>query len=262
MNRKLLGILFFLFVYCLSVNGQISYKLNWQREATIASADLLLLATGLPAYQEVQPYEWYQVFELTPPPLFVIDRQAVNNWNPEMAKNSDYLLGGIMMLPALAMFDRDTREQGGVILFMYAEVIATTGIATAAIKGWSERARPYVYNNAVALDERISQSSMRSFVSGHTALAFGAASFVSTTYADLHPDDPMRWAVLIGSFGLASTVGYMRVESGQHFPTDVIAGAALGTLIGWGIPALHREARYRGIRWNAGWNQFRLVWDF
>ncbi|MCE2497035.1 MAG: hypothetical protein J4F31_10740 [Flavobacteriales bacterium] len=54
----------------------------------------------------------------------------------------------------------------------------------------------------------------------------------------------------------------MRVESGQHFPTDVIAGAALGTAIGWALSALHREARYRGIRRNAGWNQFRLVWDF
>ena len=101
-----------------------------------------------------------------------------------------------MLLPAISLVDKDTREQGGVIMFMYAEVLATTGIATAAIKGWSERARPYGYNNAVDLDERISQNSMRSFVSGHTALAFGAASFVSTTYADLHPDDPMRWVVL------------------------------------------------------------------
>lgn len=81
--------------FCFNAIGQINYKLNWQREATLASANLLLVATGLPAYQEVQPYEWYEVFELSPPPLFVIDRQAVNNWNPEIAKNSDYLLGGL-----------------------------------------------------------------------------------------------------------------------------------------------------------------------
>ncbi|QTN39463.1 phosphatase PAP2 family protein [Cryomorphaceae bacterium] len=216
----------------------------------------------MPAYQEVQPYEWYQVFDLPAPELYTIDRGAIENWNPEIAKNSDYVLGGLMLLPFASLASQEVQEQAGTYLFMYGEVLVSTGLITAAIKGWTERARPYVYNNTVPLEERISQSSMRSFVSGHTALAFGAASFMSTTYMDLHPDDPFRWVVLAGTFGAAGLVGYMRVESGQHFPTDVIAGAAIGTAIGWAIPALHREARYRGIRWNAGWNQFRLVWDF
>lgn len=242
--------------------AQINYKLTWQREATIASANLILLATGVPQYQEVQPYEWYQVFDLPAPELITIDRDALTNWNPQMAENSDFILGGLLALPMASLASEEVREQAGAYLFMYGEVLVSTGLMTAAIKGWTERARPYVYNNEVPLEERIDDDSMRSFVSGHTALAFGAASFMSTTYMDLHPDDPLRWVVLAGTFSAAGVVGYMRVESGQHFPTDVLAGAALGTAIGWAIPALHREKRYRSIRWNAGWNQFRLVWDF
>lgn len=204
----------------------------------------MILATGLPEYQAVQPYEWYQVFDLPAPELYTIDRGAIENWNPEIAKNSDYVLGGLMLLPFASLASQEVQEQAGTYLFMYGEVLVSTGLITAAIKGWTERARPYVYNNSVPLEDRISPSSM------------------STTHMDLHPDDPFRWVVLAGTFGAAGLVGYIRVESGQHFPTDVIAGAAIGTAIGWAIPALHREARYRGIRWNAGWNQFRLVWDF
>ena len=41
-------------------------------------------------------------------------------------------------------------------------------------------------------------------------------------------------------FGGAAAVGTLRVAAGRHFPTDVLAGAALGSLIGWLIPTVHR----------------------
>ncbi len=171
--------------------GQINFKLTWQREATIASANLIILATGLPQYQEVQPYEWYLVFDLPAPELYTIDRGAIDNWNPQMAKNSDYVLGGLLILPFASLASEEFRDQGGTYLFMYGEVLVSTALVTAAIKGWTERARPYVYNNEVPLDDRIARDAMRSFVNNHT-VAFGAASFMSTTYMDLHPDDPLR----------------------------------------------------------------------
>ena len=52
--------------------------------------------------------------------------------------------------------------------------------------------------------------------------------------------EPWREGFLIGT--AAAGVGYMRYESGRHFPTDIIVGAAVGSALGWGIPALHRVA--------------------
>ena len=57
-----------------------------------------------------------------------------------------------------------------------------------------------------------------SFPSGHTASAFAFATAVT---ADL----PLLSAPL---FGLATVVGYSRVHTGVHYPTDVIAGGILG----------------------------------
>jgi membrane-associated phospholipid phosphatase len=39
----------------------------------------------------------------------------------------------------------------------------------------------------------------------------------------------------------ASVTGYLRYYSGKHYPTDIIAGAIIGSITGWGIPALHRK---------------------
>ena len=40
-------------------------------------------------------------------------------------------------------------------------------------------------------------------------------------------------------FAAATATGILRVVAHRHFPTDVVAGAALGFAIGWTVPALH-----------------------
>jgi membrane-associated phospholipid phosphatase len=37
----------------------------------------------------------------------------------------------------------------------------------------------------------------------------------------------------------AVAVGALRVAAAQHFPTDVVSGAALGAGIGWLVPTIH-----------------------
>ena len=71
-------------------------------------------------------------------------------------------------------------------------------------------------------------------------MAFASAVFLSTVHDAYHPgsaSSPYIWA---GSLLAAAAVGVMRIESGEHFPTDVIAGAAVGSAIGYLIPRVHR----------------------
>jgi membrane-associated phospholipid phosphatase len=39
----------------------------------------------------------------------------------------------------------------------------------------------------------------------------------------------------------SSITGLLRIDSGNHFPTDMFAGYILGALIGYFIPVLHRN---------------------
>ncbi len=41
--------------------------------------------------------------------------------------------------------------------------------------------------------------------------------------------------------GLPALTGYLRIRAGKHYPSDVLAGYALGALIGYAVPALHRK---------------------
>jgi membrane-associated phospholipid phosphatase len=63
-----------------------------------------------------------------------------------------------------------------------------------------------------------------SFPSGHTIAAFS----VATVFADRYRRH--RWAPWV-AYGLAGLVGFSRITLQAHFPSDIFAGAALGSVI-------------------------------
>ncbi len=72
-------------------------------------------------------------------------------------------------------------------------------------------------------------------------MAFAGAAFTSYVFEAYHPDSAWKIPVTAASFSLATATAALRVASGNHFPSDVLAGAVLGTLVGVGIPFLHRS---------------------
>jgi membrane-associated phospholipid phosphatase len=64
------------------------------------------------------------------------------------------------------------------------------------------------------------QTHNQSFPSGHSSLAFATATTLSMQYN--------KWYVTVPAYVWASSVGYSRMYLGKHYPTDVLAGAAVG----------------------------------
>jgi hypothetical protein len=72
-----------------------------------------------------------------------------------------------------------------------------------------------------------------SFPSSHSMVAFSAAAVIANEY-------PKRW-VEASAYGIATGVCLTRVMGQQHFPGDVLAGAAAGWLIGHYVFRAHHH---------------------
>jgi membrane-associated phospholipid phosphatase len=88
-----------------------------------------------------------------------------------------------------------------------------------SLKRIVNRPRPAVtYPNLIVPYQSLS---VHSFPSGHTYEAFSSATALSLT----HP----KWYIITPAYLWASSVGYSRMNLGVHYPTDVLAGAVLGS---------------------------------
>lgn len=75
------------------------------------------------------------------------------------------------------------------------------------------------------------------FPSGHTTQAFAVASVIASHYDSM-------W-VKVGAYGLASLVGWSRMEQKAHYASDVLAGALIGIVVGKAVVRLHESQRFR-----------------
>ena len=105
-------------------------------------------------------------------------------------------------------------------------VIEAVGV-TYGLKYAFDRERPYVkYPDKI---HPIEPEDSPSFPSGHTAAAFSLATSLSITYP--------KWYVIAPSAVWACGVGMARMNQGVHYPSDVLAGAAIG--IGCGFANIY-----------------------
>jgi membrane-associated phospholipid phosphatase len=123
-----------------------------------------------------------------------------------------------------------------------AEVLAVNGALNQLVKMVVRRPRPKVYDVDPSSPELTDPGNYLAFYSGHASTAFAAGMAYATTFALRHPDSP-SYKLVYGAAGLVGgTVALLRVLAGQHFPTDVMAGAAIGSALGLVIPRLHRRS--------------------
>lgn len=96
-------------------------------------------------------------------------------------------------------------------------VVISVAIST-ALKYTTNRDRPFVTYPFI---QKLTEGGSPSFPSGHTTEAFALATSLSIAYP--------KWYVIAPSFVWASAVGYSRLDLGVHYPSDVLAGAILGS---------------------------------
>ncbi len=101
--------------------------------------------------------------------------------------------------------------------YIEASVLTVTVLST-VLKYTINRPRPFVTYPEI---EKLVTAGSPSFPSGHTSDAFALATSVSISYP--------KWYVIAPLYTWAGAVGYSRMHLGVHYPSDVLAGAVLGT---------------------------------
>ncbi|MDR1232121.1 MAG: phosphatase PAP2 family protein [Spirochaetaceae bacterium] len=170
------------------------------------------------------------------------DRPFMFSYNKPLDYVSDYGVYGMLLLPALSALP-NVSQPGTLLTYgiMYAEAFFLTAGTKNLLKNAIIRYRPYLYADGIPFGKETDYDN--SFPSGSTAYAFLSAGFLSATYTSEFPESRWKIPVVAGSYALATGVASLRILSGSHFLTDVLTGAAIGTLYGWLIPVLHKTPR-------------------
>lgn len=169
-----------------------------------------------------------------------IDGDFAGRWSPSWNQVGDVTLSTLFAgsLATVAVTGNSWSAAG-----THGFVLLETILVTSAIQSVStysiRRPRPYMYGDKAPLEQRLRGHGSLSFFSGHTANSFSASVAMFQTLRRTHPQSKWKWLALGLGLGASSLVAVSRVYAGQHFPTDVVAGAVVGSSVGMLVPALH-----------------------
>jgi membrane-associated phospholipid phosphatase len=125
-------------------------------------------------------------------------------------------IGTPIIIYAVGLIEKDSVTKKKAIFI--GETLAASVFVSLALKSITKRDRPYETYPEI---DNITEESSFSFPSAHTSSAFATATSLSMAYP--------KWYVIAPSFLWAGAVGYSRMYLGVHYPTDVLAGAIVGS---------------------------------
>lgn len=119
-----------------------------------------------------------------------------------------------------------------IAFILFLSVLISYGI-TGILKEIIERPRPYVELGLMAADMLVLTDPYLSFPSGHTTTAFATATVVFVYFK--------RWRII--AIISAAIAGLARIYLMVHYPSDVLAGALIGT--GTALCIIYLYGRYK-----------------
>jgi membrane-associated phospholipid phosphatase len=142
-----------------------------------------------------------------------------------------FIAAGLYAVGTVGKF-RDVQDLG----WHGAEALLVSSAITSTAKRLAGRSRPFASFEAdtnprdFKFTGGFDGSDRQSFPSGHTTMAFAAASVVTSELRRHHPKSV--WYVAPAMYGGATLVGLSRMYHNKHWASDVVIGAAIGTFSG------------------------------
>ncbi len=146
--------------------------------------------------------------------------------------NGKYVLPPLIILYGYGHVAKNNKARRAALLTI--ENVVITGLFTQLMKFSFHRHRPNYGDPHDIWDGPSLEHDNLAFPSGHTSLAFSIATPIATEYKDNLIIPPL-------AYGLASLVGWSRMNDNKHWASDVFMGAALGYFMGKAVCSLNSQ---------------------
>tara|TARA_B100000809_G_scaffold55257_1_gene51053 strand:- start:3249 stop:4064 length:816 start_codon:yes stop_codon:yes gene_type:complete len=225
-------------------NHRSPYDFSFKHELPfiLTGVGLVISSEVIKTTNSTKPFNLEELNNLDRNNVNPFDRPTTYKYKPDAAKLSDVFRTGVVIFPILFLANHHTRKDIKGLALLTTEVVVINWGLTNGVKNLVNRTRPYVYNEEVPVDVRTDSQSRLSFFSGHASHTASVSFLFAKVINDYHPE--MELTKKICLWGVAATIpavtAYLRVQSGKHFPTDVMFGYGIGATIGWLVPHLHK----------------------
>ncbi len=228
-------------VYCQTDTSRKVYQMN-------NSVDIPLTAIGVgwSAYAMTKVYNKpgstpEQVLSLNKNNVNAFDRNWMYGYNATLDKESYYPFYLAFPLPIIFFLTgEDTRNDFWQLSYLYLETLGVTGLFGFSATYFVDKYRPYTYDPGTPMDKRTNGGAKSSFYAGHVEVISTTTFFMAEVYSDYYPDSKYKWMFWTGATAATAGMGYVRLEAGMHFMSDVLLGAGMGALSGILVPHFHK----------------------
>ncbi|MCK5079568.1 MAG: phosphatase PAP2 family protein [Bacteroidales bacterium] len=255
---------FLLIIICsvlFNVNGQDGksvhekvYKINYKIDIPVTAGLFAINYYGFNVLRRKPTLDINQINALNINDVWAFDRRALEQSYSYSARESaltasDWGMNISIFLPVLLFLDKKIRKDWLDIALLYLETQAiNSNLYTWGGPMLTNRIRPLVYYDEVALDEKTGSGTTNSFFSGHTSWTAGASFFMAKVISDYHPElGAKKWLLFAVALIPPTFVGYQRYRGLKHFPTDIAVGTAVGAAVGVLTPHLHKNKENRKV---------------
>jgi membrane-associated phospholipid phosphatase len=183
-----------------------------------------------------------QILALNKNSINPLDRWAIYPYNQAIDKFAYYPFYTAVPLPLLFFLaGKNMRKDYLKLTFLYMEALSVTGLLGYSATYFVDQYRPYAYTAGTTMSQKMDQNAKNSFYAGHVEIVAVSTFFIAEVYSTYYPQSKVKWVFFTLAGAASLGMGYLRLDAGMHFPSDILLGLATGALSGTLVPYFHNH---------------------
>lgn len=132
-----------------------------------------------------------------------------------------------------------SKNNGAIMLTEWTQSILITSNITQSFKIGINRGRPYTFGKPVSYFSK--KDDAYSFFSGHSSISAATSTTLWLNRSKISHNPKLNTLICTSSTLFSVATAGLRLKANKHYPSDVLLGLATGTLISFGVHAIHAK---------------------